>query len=315
MNPVKLTKQQKESLAIYEPMLAATAISRDFEKAKEITIKIQNLLRPTGHETRLMKSKNQFFEVAMETGNIGTAIRGFIGVRKKVSKRTRLYLEATTLLAICYLRKKDLSSARSYMVEALKCENNIKSITKRSEFKLTLAHRFDNEALLAGLVVEEQEHLDPEKIQQDAGQLVYSKHEDDILELLGGAVPPDAMSFVDDVHKESQGQLTYEEKLKLPSPAKFEERKKLGKNVLSAFQSVIWHSLCDKDSEVYKMWFTNGVQALLGKTYLASAIGSALAGFKIGVYAISVYLTALILKMGLETYCLLYKPTNIMNLR
>jgi len=315
MSNSNLTEEQKQKLAILEPKLREAADSRDFEKAKAISLSIQNVLRPTGHETRLMQNKNRLFEVAMESGNLGTAISGFLGVRQKVSRRTRLYLEATALLAICYLRKRDLNSARPYMVEALSCENNIKSESKRSVFKVALAKRFEEEALLASLSVGEAEYLDIDKIQEEAGKLIYSKHEDEILELLGATVPEGALDFVQEVRDESMGLLTYDEKKKLPSPDYFKERKKLGKGILSAFQAVIWRSLCDKESEVYKMWFTDGMKAVLDKKYLTVSIATALAGLNAGVYAIAVYLTALLVKIGLETFCNVYKPDNLMGLR
>lgn len=311
----KLTDEQRAKLAILEPMLRSAADARNYEQAKEITLRIQNVLRPAGHETRLMKAKNQLFEVAMESGNLSTAITGFIGVRKKVSKRTRLYLEATTLLAICYLRKKDLASARPYMLESFEREKNIVSPKRQSEYRVALAKRFDEEALLASLAAENADHLDVDSVQEEVGWLVYSKHEDEILELLGSAVPEGALAFVQDVHKQSQGLLTYEEKKKLPSPAAFAERKKLGKGILSAFQSVIWRSLCDKDSEVYKMWFTNGMQAVLDKKYITAAVVGALSGLNIGFYAVAAYLTALLIKIGIETFCTVYKPSSIMGLR
>lgn len=315
MKALKLTDEQKKKLAILEPMLREAADSRDFEKAREVTARIQAVLRPTGHETRLMQAKNRLFEVAMESGNLRTAISGFIGVRQKVNSKTRLYLEATSLLAICYLRNKDLDSARPYMIEALKCEKNISSENRRSELKVALAKRFDNEALLASMVSDTQEYLDIDKIQTEAGKLISSKHEDEILELLGANVPEGALDFVKNVHKESQGLLTYEERKRLPSPAAFEERSKLGKGVLLAFQAVVWRSLCDKDSEVYKMWFTNGMQAVLDKKYITVAIVSALSGLKIGIYAVAVYISALLIKIGIETFCNVYKPENIMGLR
>ena len=262
-----------------------------------------------------MQTKNRLFEIAMESGNVGMAISGFIGVRQKVSQRTRLYLEATALLAICYLRKKDLESARPYMIEALKCEQNIKSENKRSAFKVALAKRFEEEALLASLAVDTEEYLDIDKIQEEAGKLIYTSHEDEIFEMLGSAVPDGALDFVQDVRDQSMGLLTFEEKKQLPPPEYFKERKKLGKGVFSAFQSVIWRSLCDKESEVYKMWFTNGMQAVLDKKYITTAIATALAGLSAGVYAIAVYLTALLIKIGIETFCNVYKPDNIMGLR
>ena len=315
MRDPKLTTEQKEKLAILEPMLREAASSHDFERAKEVTFRIQNVLRPTGNETRLMESKNRLFEVAMVTGNINTAIKGFMGVRKKVSTQSRLYLEATSLLAICFLRQKNLDKARPLMIEALKCVKNIKSETKRSEYKVSLALRFDEEALLASLALDDSVYLDPGKIQDEAGRLIYEKHEDEILELLGAEVPEGAMDYVKEVHKESQGLLTFEEKKKLPSPESYKKRKELGEGVLSAFKTVIWRSLCDKESEVYRMWFTNGMQAVLDKKYLTIAIVGALNGLSIGGYAIAVYLTALLIKIGIETFCSVYRPSDLMDLR
>ena len=63
MRDPKLTTEQKEKLAILEPMLREAASSHDFERAKEVTFRIQNVLRPTGNETRLMESKNRLMEL------------------------------------------------------------------------------------------------------------------------------------------------------------------------------------------------------------------------------------------------------------
>ena len=311
----RLSEKQKNTLHRLEPKLRLASARRNFEEAEEIVAEIQLLLRPTGHETRLMQSKNWLYETAMEIGKTEYAIRGFIGVRKKVSSRTRLYLEATALLAICHLRKRDLESARPFMIEALKCEKNLKSERTRSEFKVSLAKRFDEEALLASIVVDSEENLDIDQIQNDAAKLIQTKHEDEILEMLGANVPENALDFIERVNRESKNLLTYEEKLKLPSPATFQQKKKLGKGLLAAFQTVVWKALCDKDSEVYKMWFTNGLQAVLDKKYITTAIVGVLAGLKIGVYAIAVYLTSLLLKIGIETFCHVYQPNNLMALR
>ncbi len=311
----RLTEEQKRQLSLLEPSLRLAAARRDFDECRRLTDFIEIVLRPTGHEIRLMESKNWLFETAMEVGRVDYAVRGFIEVRKKVSKSTRLYLEATALLAICFLRKKDLTRARPYMVEAFRCEKNITSANRRSDFKVTLAKRFDEEALLASIASDTEENLDVDRIQEDAAKLIQSKHEDEILELLGSSVPEGALGFMEKVHAESKNLLTYEEKLKLPSPATFQQKKKLGRGILSAFQTVIWQSLCDRESDVYKMWFTNGLQAVLDKKYLTSAIVGALAGIKIGVYAVAVYLTSLLIKIGVETFCHVYKPNVLMALR
>lgn len=315
MSKSSLNDEQKKQLKLLEPSLRLASARRDFEDCERLTANIQNILRPTGHETRLMQSKNWLFETAMEVGKIDYAIRGFVGVRQKVSKSTRLYLEATSLLAICYLRKRDFDKARPYMVEALRSDKNIKSENRRSDFKISLARRFDEEALLASISSEFQENMDLEKVQQDAAKLIQTKHEDEILELLGSNVPQNALDFIERVNNESRNLLTYEEKLRLPSPASFEQKKKLGKGLLAAFQTVVWRSLCDQNSEVYKMWFTNGLQAVLDKKYLTTAIVGTLAGLKIGIYAIAVYLTSLLIKIGIETFCNVYQPNDLMTLR
>lgn len=310
-----LTEYQKKRLSALEPALRLAAEKRDLQSAKQITAEIQLLLRPTGHETRLMYAKNFLFETAMESGSIEYAIQGFTGVRQRINKSTRLYLEATTLLAICHLRKRDIKSATPFMLEALAYEKNIQNLARRSEFKAELIKRFDEEALLSALASAESLSFDLERIQADAGEVIRTKHEEEILELLGSTVPEGALDFVRKVHSESIRALTYEEKLRLPSPATFEQKRKIGKGVLSAFQNVIHKSLCDRESDIYKMWFTNGMQAVLDKKYLTGAVVASLSGLAIGVYAIAVYLTALLIKVGIEVFCETFKPAGIMSMR
>lgn len=315
MSTRPLSEEQKRQLKLLEPSLKLASARRDFEECERLTDYIQNLLKPTGHTTRLMQSKNWLFETAMETGKVDYAIKGFIHVREKSSKGTRLYLEATALLAICYLRKKDLAKAKPYMIEALRSEKNIKSEIRRSDFRVSLAKRFNEEALLASVSSETKEHIDIDKVQEDAAKLIQTKHEDEILELLGSNIPENALDFIERVNKESKNLLSYEEKLRLPSPATFQQKNKLGKGLLTAFQTVIWQSLCDPNSDVYKIWFTNGLQAVLDKKYLTTAIVTTLAGLNIGFYAITVYLTSLLIKIGIETFCTAYQPNNLMALR
>jgi len=159
------------------------------------------------------------------------------------------------------------------------------------------------------------ENLNPERVQKDAGKLVCENTEDEILALLGSEVSSSTIEFVEEVNRESQKLLTFKEKRMLPAYVEIKEKRKLGKSVLSAFERILWKSLCDKESEVYKMWFTNGMQAVLDKKYITTAIIAALSGLSIGVYAIAVYATALIIKMGIEAFCDVHEPKNLMDLR
>jgi hypothetical protein len=51
---------------------------------------------------------------------------------------------------------------------------------------------------------------------------------------------------------------------------------------------------------------------VLDKKYLGTAMTSAMGGLNIGIKALAVSATALIIKMGIETYCITYKPKGVM---
>jgi len=57
------------------------------------------------------------------------------------------------------------------------------------------------------------------------------------------------------------------------------------------------------------------MQAVLDKTYLTGAVVATLSGLAIGGYAIAVYLTALLIKIGIEVFCETFQPAGIMDMR
>ncbi len=196
MNPPKLTEQQKERLKRLEPALKAAALVGDLERAKSLVVDIQNVLRPTGHETRLMQSKNRLYETAMNAGQLDFAIQGFVGIRLKTHKRTRVHLEATTLLAICYLRKSQIDNAEPLISEVLKNDKVISSAKRRAEFRKLVIQRFDEEGTLFALKSESREHMDEDEIEKEAGLIVATKGEDEIYKALGLSVPDYAINIL-----------------------------------------------------------------------------------------------------------------------
>lgn len=148
--PPKLTEPQKERLRVLEPALRDAARRGDYETAKRHTMDIQQILRPTGHESRLMQAKNWLFEAAMESGNLEVAESGFAGVRQRTSPTSRLYLEATALLAIVYLRQKKLNDAEPLIAKVLS-SHNIRSESRRRRFLRHIVGRFEEEGLLGAL--------------------------------------------------------------------------------------------------------------------------------------------------------------------
>jgi hypothetical protein len=310
--PPKLKDEQKEKLSRLEPALRDAAKKGDYSSAKKIAHDIQNILRPTGHETRLMQSKNWLFEAALEAGEIDTAISGFIGVRKKVFNNTRVFLEATALLAVCLLRKGEIEKAEPLMSYVLRNESVIKSERRRRQFRLNVIQRFEEEATIASFRGKYSEKIDAEELQNEAGKLVQFQNEDEMFTTLGKASPPETKILILRIEEFARKQLPKAEIKYLADPRERVKDEQVGRTVFSSVKRVMYRSLCDPNSDIYKMWFTNGLSAALNKFCLGSIIISVLAGLGIGIKAVAIPVAALIIKFGIEVYCERFKPEGIM---
>jgi hypothetical protein len=224
IRPPKLTSEQLEKLHVLEPALRSAALAADYKSAQKYAAEVQTILRATGHETRLMQSKVWLFEAALEAGNFDIAEAGFVGVRAKCSKGTRLHLEATALLAICYLRQKKIGKAEPLVAEALN-SRNIKSEFRRRQFVRSIVSRFEEEGLLGTLVGQRVDRLDPNEIEDLAAALVRTKNEDEILFEMGNALPPESTAFLLKVDMMAKRGLTRKELLYLPGEAQIMQRR------------------------------------------------------------------------------------------
>jgi hypothetical protein len=169
--------------------------------------------------------------------------------------------------------------------------------------------------MLAALSQTEFNRQNLDDLHKAASEIADTKTEQEITILLGQATPPSVVQFLQRVSDRTSKQLPYREILLLQSHETDKEQLKLGKKVFYSLRRVVWKSLCDPESEVYKMWFTVGMKVVFDKKYLTTAIATALAGYRVGVYGMVVYFSALILKMGLEVYCDVCKPNPIMGSR
>ena len=311
----KLTELQKERLRRLEPQLKLAVAEKDIESAKRIVADIQSFLRPTGHITRLIQVKNWLFELALEIGEYTYAEQGFIGNRKLVDKNTRLHLEATALLAVCYIRMNKYEESKPYIKEVLLNEKVIKSEKRRRDFHHTIIERFDEEAALYSLKCERNERLDIDEIQQEAGLILSSNSVDDIYLILGKSLPKQTKDILFQIDDFSKNQLPSAERKMLPSPKEMIKDETAGKTVFKSLKRVIYNSLCDPKSEVYQAWCKNGLGIVLDKKYIASAVTAALTGLGIGFKALAVYAVALVIRFGLDIYCEHYKPTGLMEIR
>lgn len=314
MPPPKLTEVQKKRLAYLEPRLKDAVKLRDYALAKTVALDIQSLLRSTGHETRLMQSKNWLYEGAIEAGEYSTAERGLKAVRKKLNSNTRVHLEATALLAICLLRQGKTSQAEPYMAEVLDNDKVIRSDNKRAEFRRHIIQRFEEEGVLSAVQDSApREHPDPKAVQDEAGYLLIQNTSDEELHRrIGIASPPDARAIILKIDNFSRKRLPMHEIKLLAPPEEKEKQEKVGMTVAEALKRRLYAAMCDKDSEIYQAWVKQGLGAVLNKVYIGGAVTTMLVSMSAGTMALAVPLAALVLKLGVEVWCELNKPTNVM---
>lgn len=301
--PPKLTDLQREKLSRLEPRLREASRTGDFDSAKRHTLDIQNVLRPTGHETRLQRAKNWLFQAALEAGDLQTAISGFEGVRQKVSRQTRVYLEATVLLAITHLRARNVQAAEPLIRESLTLEDNIKSDRKREQFRVRVVERLELEYLLALLADDSLRRPDVDEVHDSAADLIRSGNDDDILAYLGRSMPARQIEEARRLYAFSRKLLPPRQQRLLPSPKEKKKARKVGGTVWEATKRVVWRALCNPKSDLYKMWFDRGVKPAADYRVVAGAVTAALAGANIGYFALAASASAFVIKMGVEVFC------------
>lgn len=311
-----LTKEQKESLRELEPALRMCIKLADCENAEVIIHKIQKILRPTGHLTRLLQAKNWYYECALEAGQVEYAIAGFTGNMKKSSPNTRLHLEALTLLGVCYLRKNDISNARIHIQKAMDKINNIKSDGRRQQFHKRFIERIEEESLLAGLTEIGNDELDIndaklEEIQQKAVHLLTTKNENELFEDVGKLVPPQTVDLFEKIRDFSVNLLPYQDKKLLPSSVEVKKPVEVGKRTVSAIKKVAWRALCDPKSEIYKAW-SQGLSVAYDKKYITAAVAGACKSWKITATMLVASVVAIIMKFTAAVFCEMFSPQPIM---
>ncbi len=308
-----LTTEEKKRLGYLEPKLRAAAKYGNYGEAKVLAAEVQQILRSAENETRLMQAKNWLFMAALESGNITTAQMGFEGVRKKTAKTTRVYLEATALEAVCYLRKGELNDAEPLMREAVKRVGNIKSAERRKQFYKRLLEIFEQEWVIAVLQQDSPSlRVTDDELQNEAGELLRSRTEEDIERYACSDIPPSRLASIFDAYDCAYGFLPSAERKRLPNPETRKSDLEKGRTIISSVKKVLWRSICDENSAVYKMWFEHGVMAVLDKKLISAAVIASLAQMKIGYYALAVSVTAILLKTGVEVFCDRFEPLDLM---
>lgn len=310
----KLTPFVKTKLDMFEPKLIQSVKKGDYKSAKLYMEEIQNILRPRGYNSRLMKDKNFFFEAALEAGEVDIAIMGLTGVKNKVSKTSRIYLESIALLAVCYIRKNEIIVAQRYANETIKKINNIKSDKLRIEFHKSFLSRLDDEMILYNCQKDFTESINIDNVHTESIKLIQNNSEDEIFELIGNLIPEKTINTLHSFQKNNLQLLPSVDQKFLPQPITKEKRREVGKKFSSALKRVIWKGLCDKDSDLYQAW-SQGLSIVHDKKYITLAVVTQLTNKKIGSVMLAASLVALAVRFGINIFCEMFEPATIMENR
>lgn len=322
--PSKPVKQKLSALQVESLNLRLGRLATQFKKAiqnknitdaKIVISDLQQVLRTLGKTTRLVEFKNQLFELALEEQDYDFAINGFLSNRTLVNDATRLHLESTALLAIAYLRKNEIEKAKPFIREVLQNKKVIKTDATREKFNKEIIARFDEECALASLKSNNKIEVNIDDLHSEVIKAINTLTDEQLYIAIGKTLPKLTKDLLFEVDKFSKNQLTYKEQKMLPSPEELIKDEPAGRTVFTAFKRVVYKSLCDPTSEVYKAWYSNAVGSVVDKKYITAAVALALSGQNIGLTALVISVAALVLRFGLDIYCERYKPAAVTEFR
>jgi hypothetical protein len=311
MTSTKLTEQQLSALRPLERELRAAVRSASPERAIEIATRIQGLFSHDRRHHRLLRAKLWAFEACLDANRITYAQNGFVGVRKLAGITTRLYLEASSLLAVCYLREKKTGEAKRLIREVISNINNIQSDRTRHQFQKRLVERIEEECILTELIGRDEGVLDPEEIQAKAVFLLQRNSDAEIFKLIGNSVPVAGIELLKDVRNYSINQLPPPDREMLPSPEKAEAPQKIGKITFALLRRIAWKTFCDPESPIYKLW-SKRVPKIFDEGYFSAAIVTTMGDFRMGLPMLASGIVALIMKYTAEEFCEMSKPKGLM---
>lgn len=308
----KLPKKLLADLNLLEKELLSAVRSGSAEGAIEAATKIQILFGADRRHPRLMRSKLWAYEVCLDAQRLEYAERGLIGITQLSGTRTRVHLEASSLLAVCYLRQKKIEEAKKLIRSVIGNINSIKSAKTRHAFQKRLIERLEEECIFVELVgAGGNEKLDVDEVHSKAVELLQRSNDDELLRLIGNSIPAAGGLLLKDVRDYSIKQLPAADRPLLPAPTKTAESKHIGKAAFAVLRRVAWKTLCKEDSPIFKLW-SKKVPEVFNKGYFAAAIVSTMNDYRIGISLLASGVLALVMKYSAEEFCELSKPKGIM---
>lgn len=281
------------------------------DTAIEIFAKIKALFPSDLSHHRLLRAKLWVFEVHVDANRLAYAETGLAGVRKRAAPSTRLYLEASALLAVTLLRKKKTVEAKKIIQEVIANINNISSDRTRHQFQKRFILRIEEECILTELIGSGVGPLDASEVEAKAILLLQRNSEDEIFKLIGNSIPAAGLLLLNDVRTYSLRQLPPPDRKLLPPPEKAEQSKNIGRTAFALLRRIAWKTFCKPSSPIYKLW-SKQMPKVFNEGYFTVAVIAVFSDFGIGIPLLASGLAALMMKYSAEEFCELAKPKGLM---
>jgi hypothetical protein len=310
MSATKLTEEQLTAIRPLEAALQKAVQQAEPDLAVQLVTKMQDVFPNDRGHHRLLRAKLWAFEAILEANRVVYAEAGFVGIRKLSEPTTRLYLEASALLAVCKLRQKKVPEAKTLITEVISKINNITTERTRRQFQKRLIERIEEECVLTELIGTGDLTLDVAEVEAKA-KVLATHPDDEILKLIGDNVPAASVHLLHDVRTYSIKQLPGPDRKLLPAPETAEEPRQIGRTTFAILKRIAWKTFCKPSSPIYKLW-SNRVPKVFNEGYFSAAVVTTLSDFRIGVPMIASGLAALVMKYSAEEFCELAKPKGMM---
>ena len=309
--PTALSSSQLKLLRPLEEGLKFSVVDGDDEGADKALRQIIVIFGLDKKHPRLIRAKLWAYEAALNKNNLSYAESGFISVRRQVSRKSRLYLEATILLSVCLLRQKKIDPAKHLIKEVVVSLNNIQSDRRRHQFQRRFVERVEEECILSELIGSLVGSLDPREIQQKAILLVQQKSEDEIYAEMGNALPQGSVLTLSAVRNFSILLLPPPDRKLLPAPEVAQKPVQMGKRTMSALKRIGWRTFCHSKSPLYRLWSENFPEMLNG-AHFATGISMVFGQWKIGITSLATTFAASAMRAGVQEFCDRTKPQGLM---
>lgn len=307
----KIPPEILSELKKLENKLHAEVSSGHSELAIELATEIQVLFAPDRRHHRLLQAKLWAFESCLDDNRLGYAETGFIGIRKIANENTRLHLEATALLAVCFLRQKKPVKAKPLIREVIQRANNIRSDHRRHQFQKRFVTRIEEECILSELIGTVDGVLDPKAIHEKAVLLLQQNNESELTKLIGNLIPSSGVLLLRDVRNYSILQLPAPDRKLLPPPKESEKPKNIGIRATAVLRRIAWRAICDQESTIYKAW-SKKIPKVYNDAYFASALVATFSNWKIGIPLLISGIVAIVMKYSAHEFCMWARPKGLM---